>query len=244
MIRFDLSDPDWPKLFEVKPDYLLIAAAAHSRIDETKKYSAASRHINVVQTIKLLDRCNDAGVIPIYLSTDAVFQGDSSFYRESDVRNPLNEYGRIRVSVENYILDHCENFLLLRLGRVFDLAKGSKNFFNEIVEHLSQGKTLDLANDQVFSPISIDDLSKFLHYFIENKLTGTFHLSSIRETSRYQIGLSACNYLGYDEELVRACSIEKFSGFEQRPKNTTLDTSKFRAIYGDCDRELATFFSQ
>lgn len=40
----------------------------------------------------------------LYISTDYVFNGDNSPYKETDEPTPINEYGRLKLLGENEIL--------------------------------------------------------------------------------------------------------------------------------------------
>lgn len=52
--------------------------------------------------VSLLDKLN---VPLLYISTDYVFDGNDSPYKETDEPTPINEYGRLKLLGEKVVLD-------------------------------------------------------------------------------------------------------------------------------------------
>ena len=90
-------------------------------MDETKKNWQNSYYINVERVKAIIDYCFKNKVIPIYISSDAVFDGSKGNYSENDKKNPILSYGKIKNEVENYLLNSNNFFLIVRIGRVFGI---------------------------------------------------------------------------------------------------------------------------
>jgi len=52
--------------------------------------------------ISFLDELN---ITLLYISTDYVFDGDNSPYKETDKPTPINEYGKLKLLGEKAVLD-------------------------------------------------------------------------------------------------------------------------------------------
>ena len=50
----------------------------------------------------------------LYISTNAVFDGESAPYGETDRVNPVNAYGRIKLACERLVQDTLERAVVIR----------------------------------------------------------------------------------------------------------------------------------
>ena len=87
----------------VSPSHVIFGAAVNPR-PELSKNVADSYETNVVRTIKIINYCFDQNIVPIFMSTDNVFDGKKGNYKETDKTNPLNNYGKMKCEVENHLL--------------------------------------------------------------------------------------------------------------------------------------------
>ena len=91
-------------------DYAIIAAAIPN-IKRCFEDRVLTYQVNVFATIDLINKLYEHGIKCVYLSSDAVFDGKKGNYTEEDTAFPLNEYGRQKKEVEDYLLNHFENVL-------------------------------------------------------------------------------------------------------------------------------------
>ena len=59
----------------------------------------------------------------IHISTDYVFNGKTGPYDEEDVPDPINMYGKTKLSSEKYVMEHSNPWCIVRTNVVFDYAK-------------------------------------------------------------------------------------------------------------------------
>ncbi|XP_028769175.1 methionine adenosyltransferase 2 subunit beta-like isoform X2 [Neltuma alba] len=80
----------------------------------------AALAINVPSSlVKWLQRFNEKSTLLIHLSTDQVYEGEKSFYKEDDVAVPVNVYGKTKVEAEKFIIEQCSNFAILRSSIIY-----------------------------------------------------------------------------------------------------------------------------
>ena len=84
--------------------YLIISHGININLDKTKKNYKKSYFINVYKTKKIIDYCFNKKIIPVYISSDGVFDGLKGNYKETDLKNPIHSYGKIKNEVEKYII--------------------------------------------------------------------------------------------------------------------------------------------
>ncbi|KAK6142826.1 hypothetical protein DH2020_023174 [Rehmannia glutinosa] len=101
-----------------QPDVVInCAALSVPRVCEMDPEAAMS--INVPTTlVKWLSSFREDTLL-IHLSTDQVYEGTKSFYKEEDETVPVNTYGKSKVEAEHYVSANCQNFAILRSSIIY-----------------------------------------------------------------------------------------------------------------------------
>ena len=81
-----------------------IVCSAVANMSSCTSEEGLSHSTNVTHTNRLIDELHTLGIKCLFLSTGAVYDGIKGDYKELDQSSPINEYGRQKVEVENYIL--------------------------------------------------------------------------------------------------------------------------------------------
>ena len=238
LIHFDLSSMNLIDL-NLSPSHVIFCGALNTT-PELSKVQADSYNVNVPKTIKLLEECFENDIVPIYISTDNVFDGVKGNYKEDDETNPLNNYGKMKCEVESHLLTSQNPFFLLRMGKVFGI---DDTLFLETYNNLSTGIEKQYATDQVFTPLYAEDLYEFLKVIIDGNYQGIYHLGSMKAVSRYEVAKSIKKYFGFDTEVVPV-RINDLNLSEMRPINIDLNIEKYLGITGKKERELEYFFEK
>ena len=119
--------------------------------------------------------CKAAGARFIHLSTDCVFSGDIGGYRESDVADARDLYGRTKLLGEVTNDDHCLTLRTSLIGRELHDGHGLAEWF------FSQaGKRVRGYTRAVFSGFTTNAISRILGDIIERHPTlhGLYHLAA------------------------------------------------------------------
>jgi len=88
------------RLFDdVQPDWVIHCAALAS-LDACEKDPELARELNTEVPRKLAEQCRKGGARLLHVSTDAVFDGKTGGYTESDRPNPLGIYAQTKLQAE------------------------------------------------------------------------------------------------------------------------------------------------
>ena len=138
-----------------------IICAGITDINFCEKYVSISELINVENTVKTIQFLLAKKTQVIFLSSNSVFDGSRSFYKYSDQTNPVNEYGRLKIAVENYFQDF--NFFVLRLTKVLteDLL-----FIKKWSNSLQQDEEIIAFNNHFISPITLEQVGEAIYHLI------------------------------------------------------------------------------
>lgn len=203
-----------------------IICAAISNIAECKKNEDLAYKINVSGNIKIIKECWENNIIPVFLSSDAVFDGEKGNYSEEDKKNPVNNYGKHKMIVEEFLINSNKPYLITRLSKVFGIEPNDGTFLTGWISDLKKGKTIYCAIDQIFSPIYIEDLISLFYKAINMKLTGLYNFCSPESFSRYELAIMLKEELKIQDGNIIPCKIDEIKNVDKLPKNISMNPSK------------------
>ena len=202
-------------------------AAAVAKPALCEKDPAFTRAINVEGTLRIAEQLHAKGIVPIVFSTDYVFDGITGSYSETSPQGPLNEYGRQKTLLENKLPEVCKNdYLLIRLGKVYTLQKGDNSLLDEMAQLLSRKQIVKAAGDQIFNPIWIGDVVSSIHTLQQKDKRGCYHVCGSETYSRYDLAYALTKHLGLDPTLVQPISLDSLNESFVRPKNTSMSNCR------------------
>lgn len=204
--------------------------AGVTSLQNCRENSAASRRVNVTNTVALAERLTGMGARVVFFSTGLVFDGSKPFCRESDTVSPQCEYGRQKVETERAVLALGEAAAVVRLTKV--IAAGIP-LFRRWREDLSAGRVIRPFTDYKMSPITVSFVVAAMRALTQKWLPGILHLSAncdldYREAAvRLAMSLDpTLNMLRLVESTTsRAAGVD----LDANPQFTTLDTTRLRS---------------
>jgi dTDP-4-dehydrorhamnose reductase len=220
LVYFDLLESSIEDL-NLKDIRYVIICSAIAKIDDCVK--DFSREINVNKLKKIIKEFSNRKIIPIFISTASVFNGYGN-YKEDDLRNPINEYGKQKQEIEEFIIKELENYLIIRLGKVFGECYG-ESFFSSFFLKDNKGDEIKCTNEKI-SLTSTKDVAKGIRFLIENNSNGIYHIDSGVVKTIYEFAKEFFESIKKNVDI-KKCSEEDFNFIEQRAKNQFLDNSKF-----------------
>ena len=242
-LHFDAASDDVAALIEKTGNFThAVILFGDTNPDACARDSEHSTVLNVTRTRAVLDGLKSLRIIPVFISSEAVFDGAKGDYREDDKPNPILTYGRQKLEVEHYIQATHEKFLIVRLSRVFGSTRGDGTLFTDWLKEIEKKGPMRCAQDQVFSPIHVEDVIEGLIRLIDQNEQGIFHLAGTEAhtrldmlktlLARYQ-KQQAC-----DVEII-PCRVEDFPTLEKRPLNVSLMPDKIIRATGLNIRDLS-----
>ncbi|XP_054784870.1 uncharacterized protein LOC129291502 isoform X5 [Prosopis cineraria] len=123
----------------------------------------AALAINVPSSlVKWLKSFNEKSTLLIHLSSDQVYEGEKSFYKEDDIAVPVNVYGKTKVAAEELISKQCSNFTILRSSIIYGpqtISPVPKSLPIQWLDGvLAKGEKVNFFHDEFRCPIYVKDL--------------------------------------------------------------------------------------
>ena len=155
-ITFDIRNSNIDVLnLEETGHKAVIIASAKSNLSYCENKSSKAYEVNVNGNMQLINKLSKTSLKIIFLSSDYVFNGTSGKYSDEDETNPFTVYGKHKKIIEDEIKKITDNFLVLRLSKIYGLKKGDKTILDEAANLLKQGKQVLAADNQYFCPTFI-----------------------------------------------------------------------------------------
>lgn len=150
---------------------------ANTSPDDCAKNRPAAHYLNVDATKAIIDQLDCWGIVPVFTSTEAVFDGTRGGYNETDPVAPLMTYAEQKVAVERYLEARGRPYLVLRLARVVTSTPDDTTLFSQWLRQIRENQDIQCATDHVFSPIHVEDLAEAITMLIDGRHTGLFHIA-------------------------------------------------------------------
>jgi dTDP-4-dehydrorhamnose reductase len=192
-------------IIELWPDAIINAAALSSPESVDAQAQLAER-INVALPRQLAQVSTHLGARLIHLSTDMVFDGvGGQAYRSTDLPNPTNLYGQLKLMAEREVLEHNpEDPVVLRVTLTMGNSPGGRRSVHEKILHaLAAGERVRMATDEIRQPVSAENLADVMVELIERRdLHGIFHWAGTETLTRYDLACRIMRAFRLPESLI------------------------------------------
>jgi dTDP-4-dehydrorhamnose reductase len=217
------------QLIAVKPK-IIIHAAGLTDIERCESKKILCYKTNVELTKKIVRISNKICSKLIYISSDHLYDGKSSFYKEKQKTSPLNYYAKTKVYSENFIRKNCKKFLIIRTN-FFDksINKSKKNFLYFIFRELTNKNYLKLFKDVFYTPVSIKELSRIISRLINLNASGVFNIASNKRLSKYEFGNLVAKKYKLNKDLIFPIYFYD-TNLTRRPLDMSLSNSKIKNL--------------
>lgn len=200
--------------------------------DQCARDPVGSRNVNVMGMQRLIMESWDLGLTPVYLSTDYVFDGSRGGRTEDEPTCPTTEYGRQKAEMEAWLQSREEPSLIVRSSKIVSAETETHSVIGQLAVEFLSGKVVRAAEDQIFSPMHVDDTAKVLIKLAEGGETGLFNVAGEMPFSRYDLGrLVADEIVKVSSRIAPKlfrCRLAEIPFAETRPLNTSLAVGKMR----------------
>jgi dTDP-4-dehydrorhamnose reductase len=228
----DLARPlgDWP--VPVGTEAACVCAAV-PRLAACAADPAGSAHVNVGQSLALIERLIERDIYVLFLSTNQVFDGRTAHAAPETPPAPISEYGRQKVLVEAALRSHLRRGApigILRLSRVISpgiaLLRGW-------VEALTARRPIRAFADMMMAPVPLDLVATSIERMMRARANGIYQLSGPQDVSYAEVGNHIANRVGAGPELVEPVPAA-YAGLPagSTPRHTTMESSLLRNGFG------------
>ena len=224
---------------------VIVNASAYTAVDRAEQEQELAFQVNGRAPELMANLALELKAAFIHVSTDYVFDGMLGRpYMETDRPNPLNIYGKSKLSGEQSVQSIGGAYLIFRTSWVYSMAGNS--FVNKILEWARKNPNLRVVDDQVGNPTWARSLAEMIGQLLEKadgspfdyfeKYAGVYHLAGRGYISRFDmakeiIRLASIREPGLISSLQPARTSE-FPAPAERPLFSALDCAHFESTFG------------
>ena len=231
------------RLEEYRPDWVVHTAGITS-VDQCEREPELAREANAVLARNVAEATARLGMRLIHISTDHLFAGTRSMYREDDAPEPLNVYARTKLLAEQWVLRAHPGALVVRTN-FFGWGHAARRSFSDwVIDNLGKGEPLTLFDDVFFTPILADRLAVAAHRLLERGAAGIFNVAGDERLSKFEFAARLARAFGLPDALVRHGNIRDSRLLAKRPLDMSLSNAKARHLLGDSLGNAAEFLLQ
>lgn len=213
----------------------VVNAAAYTAVDLAEDQPALANAVNDTAVGAMAAAALTTGRRLLHLSTDFVFDGESSrAYRPDDRTNPLNVYGSSKLAGERHVLNADASGIVLRTAWVY--AAAGRNFVLTMLRLMREKERLNVVCDQIGTPTWADGIATAIWSLIAAGVPGgVYHWTDLGVATWYDFAVAIQEEALGLGLLSRTVPIMPISSGDyptraRRPAFSVLDSSATRAL--------------
>ena len=226
----DIRDADAVEKYvkDFKPEWI-INCAAWTNVDGAEEFFDQAYELNVSPVKKIAEIASRTGIKVIHISTDYVFDGESSEpYDESSVVGPINRYGESKLKGEESLIAVLPSAYVVRTSWLY--GPSGKNFVKTIAGKALRQEPARVVNDQVGSPTSARDLAQGIISIVKvQPEPGIYNFSNEGSCSWFELAQAIYEKLGASSAMVAPISSTSLDLAAKRPKFSLLSKEKWKS---------------
>ena len=214
-----------------QPTYC-INCAAYTAVDNAEEEQDKAFAINETAVKWIAESCLKYNTTLIHISTDFVFNGDSSIpLTEAVPTNPVNVYGLSKLKGEIQVQELIEQYYIIRTSWLY--SEKANNFCKTMLKLAQNRDSLTVIYDQVGTPTYAMDLAAVIIKIIsnDNKAYGLYHYSNEGVASWYDFAKAIFEFAEVDMKVTPVAS-SAFVTKAKRPHYSVLDKTKIKEKLG------------
>ena len=224
-LHLDLSKPisaaELPD--RVRAAYLLAAVTSMAACEADRD---GTRRINTQAILELAGLLRQRGAHLVLVSTNLVTAGDRPRIKATDAMAPQNAYAAQKLEAEERLLAEGGASVL----RITKIVEGLEPLLTQWAAKLRSGQIIEPFSDLICAPITLGYVVDTVIRLADQRLEGTFQVSSDRDIGYDDIAQALARRLGADPSLVQPTRSD-LAGVKLAacPKHTTLELGPDRA---------------
>ena len=229
----DLADRSATRklLASLRPTGILHCAAA-TDVDWCEDHPTEAETVNAKASGDLAELAAELGARFVYVSTDAVFDGNAGKYSEADQPSPVNAYARSKLHGERQVSDRNPRAAIARVNIYGWNAQDKVSLAEWVLKRLSAGSPVPGFTDVHFTPMLATDLAEFLLAMLDDDLTGIHHVGGSERISKYDFARLVAEAFGFETDRVVPARLSDAGLRAPRPRDTSLNSAKISAALG------------
>lgn len=219
-------------VFESTTFNYCINCAAYTAVDKAEDESEIAFKVNEQGSKNLAKFCSDNNVTLIHISTDFVFEGNTSkAYTETDATNPQGNYGLSKLKGELAIQQSIKKYFIIRTSWLY--SEHNKNFMKTMIQLSASRDELRVVDDQIGTPTYAKDLAHIILKIIDSKdeVYGIYNFSNEGVASWYDFANAIFQEINSNIKLLPT-KTKDFPAPAKRPSFSVLDKTKIKDTLG------------
>jgi len=215
----------------LSPDVILHAAAISGH-ETCANDPTQAFEVNVEATRTLSAAAAKVGARFIYVSTDALFSGETGNYSETDPPEPFSLYGETKLLGEKEVFSSGASAFSVRTNFFGWSALGNRSVLEFFVNSMRAGRPIRGYPDFVVTSIYVRSLLRNIWELNEIGYEGVVNVASADAVSKYDFGLTAAKEFGLDGSLIALSPSSSGILQTSRSRDLSLDTSLLKSLLG------------
>ncbi|MEK7616880.1 MAG: SDR family oxidoreductase [Patescibacteria group bacterium] len=213
---------------------IIVHAASAGNVDYCEKHPDEAYAVNVEGTRNIIEAAKKINAKIIFLSSNAIYDGDSAPYDEKKIPNPVDIYGKTKVEGEKLIIKSDLKYVILRLITMYGWPQkgGRQNPVTWMIDNLKREQRINVVNDIYNNHLWAGQAAEALWEVIRENISGVYNIAGADCISRYDLALKVAEVFGLDQSLISPVTSDFFKNIAKRPKNTCFNTSKMEKQLG------------
>ncbi|MEY2433603.1 MAG: dTDP-4-dehydrorhamnose reductase [Acidimicrobiaceae bacterium] len=230
--RLDVTDRDAVlQLCQAVRPAAIIHAASWTAVDACESDPERAHAVNAAGAGYVAEAAKEVGAHLVHISTDYVFDGTKPTpYDESDVPNPMSEYGRSKWAGEQAVAAVSDDAAVVRISWV--CGRYGNNMVKTLLRLAADGVDPKFVDDQIGHPTIVADLVPVLRRFALEHRGGLFHVTNQGAVSWFEFARAVFKAAGADVARVGPISTKELDPPRPapRPANSVLDNAALRRL--------------
>ncbi|HPH97356.1 MAG TPA: SDR family oxidoreductase [Anaerolineaceae bacterium] len=228
-----------PLLDELRPN-AVVHCAALANLEVCESQPDLAQRLNTETPGRLAAETARRHIPFVHISTDAVFNGASCNYLETDPVSPLSIYARTKAEAEKAVLEAHPDALVARVNFYGWSLSGQRSLAEWFFNNLSGKRQVKGFTDVFFCPMLVNDLAGILLRLLDLHAGGIYHVVGSECLSKYAFGVAVARAFDLDENLITPVTAETGGLVARRSPNMCLNTEKLARTLGGPPPGLAS----
>jgi dTDP-4-dehydrorhamnose reductase len=231
----DVTSRDQMKtVFEWARPRVVIHTAGIGSVDWAERNREQTYAVNVIGTQIAGHLATEYGASFIYISSNAVFDGNRPLYSENDPVCPINYYGQLKVEAEDWVKANLQEWAIVRPILMYGWPyPGERD--NPVVwwiRSLRKGEDLKVVDNVYSKPLPAWSCAEAIWALIRQSRPGIFHVAGRDHLSLHDFALATAKVFQLEPNLITPVPDTYFAEIAPRPRDTSFATEKMENELG------------
>ena len=225
----DVRDADAvARLFDqVRPEVVIHAASIGS-VDYAERHREEAWAVNVGGTRNVAASSRRHAAKLVFISSNAVFDGEQPLYAEKDSVCPINYYGDLKVEGERVVQEDSNKTAIVRPILMYGWPNPGErgNLVTFWLDKFEKGESIQAVDDVWSKPLQVESCAEVCWAVVTQGRVGTYHVAGADHVTLYQFARKVAEVFGSDPGLVTPVPGSFFTQLAPRPADTSFVTDK------------------